>query len=84
MSVFVPMDKVAKHFAVSVSTVRGWIRTNKIPSDTYIKLGSTYRFKLAELEAELLGKPSLVIEEKPQGNVLHEQLELDLDLDEDA
>ena len=45
MAAFVPIENVAKHFAVSISTVRAWIRTDKIPSDTYIKVGSTYRFK---------------------------------------
>ncbi len=80
MAAFVPIENVANHFAVSISTVRAWIRTNKIPSDTYIKVGSTYRFKLPELEAELLGKPSAV-EEAPEGDMMYEQLELDLDED---
>ena len=78
MAAFVPIETVAKHFAVSISTVRAWIRTDKIPSDTYIKVGSTYRFKLPELEAELLGKPTAVVNEAPQDD---EQLELDLDED---
>ncbi len=82
MAAFVPIENVANHFAVSISTVRAWIRTNKIPSDTYIKVGSTYRFKLPELEAELLGKPVSVGEQAPQGDMMYEQLELDLDDDE--
>jgi len=81
MAAFVPVEDVAKHFAVSISTVRAWIRTNKMPSDTYIKVGSTYRFKLPELEAELLGKPAVVVDEAPQGDLMYEQLELDLDED---
>jgi uncharacterized protein YjcR len=81
MVAFVPIENVAKHFAVSISTVRAWIRTDKIPSDTYIKVGSTYRFKLPELEAELLGKPTAVVNEAPQDDVMYEQLELDLDED---
>tara|TARA_R110000823_G_scaffold304706_1_gene426427 strand:+ start:43 stop:291 length:249 start_codon:yes stop_codon:yes gene_type:complete len=81
MAAFVPIENVANHFAVSISTVRAWIRTNKIPSDTYIKVGSTYRFKLPELEAELLGKPVSVEEQAPQGDMMYEQLELDLDDD---
>ena len=50
---FVPIDEVAKHFSVSVSTVRAWIRKGRIPKQTYIKLGTTYRFKLSALEEAL-------------------------------
>lgn len=47
---FVPIDGVAKHFNVSVSTVRLWIRTGLIPA---LKLGGVYRFKLSEVEEAL-------------------------------
>lgn len=50
---FVPIDDVAAHFSVSVSTVRSWIRKNRIPKHTYIKLGTTYRFKIGAIEAAL-------------------------------
>jgi excisionase family DNA binding protein len=44
---FVPIEDLAKHFAVSVSTVRTWIRQNLIPS---LKIGGVYRFKISEVE----------------------------------
>jgi excisionase family DNA binding protein len=44
---FVPIEDVAKHFAVSVSTVRAWIRQDLIPS---LKIGGVYRFKITEVE----------------------------------
>ena len=47
---FVPIEQVAKHFSVSVSTVRAWIRQDLIPS---LKLGGVYRFKISEVEAAL-------------------------------
>ena len=47
---FVPIEDVAKHFAVSVSTVRTWIRSDLIPA---LKLGGVYRFKISEVEAAL-------------------------------
>lgn len=47
---FVPIEDLAKHFAVSVSTVRMWIRQKLIPS---LKLGGVYRFKISEVEAAL-------------------------------
>jgi excisionase family DNA binding protein len=47
---FVPIEQVAKHFSVSVSTVRAWIRQDLIPS---LKLGGVYRFKISEVELAL-------------------------------
>jgi excisionase family DNA binding protein len=47
---FVPIEDIAKHFAVSVSTVRAWIRQGLIPA---LKLGGVYRFKVSEVEATL-------------------------------
>lgn len=47
---YVAIEDVAKHFAVSVSTVRSWIRANKIP---HLKLGGVYRFRLSSVEDAL-------------------------------
>ena len=41
---FVPIENLAKHFAVSISTIRAWVRQGHIPKTTYIKIGNTYRF----------------------------------------
>jgi len=41
---YVPIEDVAKYFSVSISTIRAWVRQNQIPKETYIKIGSTYRF----------------------------------------
>jgi excisionase family DNA binding protein len=51
---FVPVDDVAEHFSVSVTTIRAWVKSGQIPSDTYIKLGNTYRFRLGAIEQALL------------------------------
>ena len=60
---YVPIEDVAKHFAVSVSTVRAWLRQNLIPS---LKVGGVYRFKLGEVDLALkkLSGGTLVREEK--------------------
>lgn len=50
---FVPIEDVAKHFHVSVSTVRAWVRQDMIPSHTYVKLGNTYRFSIARIVSAL-------------------------------
>lgn len=44
---FVPIEDIAKHFAVSVSTVRAWIRQDLVPA---LKIGGVYRFKISEVE----------------------------------
>lgn len=73
---FVPIEKVARHFTVSVSTIRAWVRQDKVPSDTYIKVGNTYRFNLDAVEAAL-------IKERSAEEFDDRQLELDFDTDED-
>lgn len=53
----VPIEELAKHFTVSVSTVRAWVRQGLIPKETYVKLGSTYRFSISRVESALLKTP---------------------------
>ena len=53
---FVSINAVAKHFAISKSTIRSWVRTGRIPSDTYFKLGNTYRFRLGAITDALLNQ----------------------------
>lgn len=62
----VPIEDLAKHFTVSVSTIRTWVRHGMIPKSTYIKAGNTYRFSIpavvaalsaAESEPEVSPKP---------------------------
>ena len=49
MEQLVPIEDVAKHFGVSLSTTRKWVRDGVIPSNTYIKRGKTQRFALASI-----------------------------------
>ena len=60
---YVPIEDVAKHFAVSVSTVRAWLRQDLITS---LKVGGVYRFKLSEVDSALqkLSGGNLIREEK--------------------
>ena len=51
---YVEIEDVAKHLRVSVSTVRAWLRQSKIPNNTYVKIGKTYRFKLSAVDSALL------------------------------
>jgi excisionase family DNA binding protein len=43
---YVPIEELSKHLAVSISTVRGWVRNKHIPENTYIRVGNTYRFSI--------------------------------------
>lgn len=54
---YVSIEGLAKHFSLSVTSIRSWVRRGVIPSDTYIKLGPNYRFNLAKVEDALLNAP---------------------------
>jgi excisionase family DNA binding protein len=69
-SPFVNIEDVAKHFVVSVATVRKWIKSGVIPKPTYLKIGNTYRFNLPEVVAALTTAPATPV-----------QLELDFNKD---
>jgi len=45
------IEQVAKHYQVSISTVRSWIRAKRIP---FLKVGGMYRFKMLEVDAAFL------------------------------
>lgn len=47
------VEQIAKHYQVSLSTVRSWMRTGILPQDKYIKIGKTFRFKVSEVDAAL-------------------------------
>ena len=72
---YVPIEDVAKHFSVSISTIRAWVRQKDIPQDTYIKIGSTYRFCVEDV-ADALTKT-----EKQREPVLADAGEINLDED---
>ena len=74
---FVTIEDVAKHFSVSVSTVRAWVRQGHIPEDTYVKIGNTYRFRLSDVTEALTKTSSSRSEETVSEDSL---AELDEDL----
>jgi excisionase family DNA binding protein len=74
---YVPIEKVSEHFAVSVSTVRTWIRQGEIPA---LKLSGMYRFKLSEVEARLReNKVGMPKEEVEVGVEVKEPVQLEFD-----
>lgn len=83
---FVPIEDLAKHFTVSVSTIRAWVRQGLIPKETYIKVAGTYRFSVSKVVAALTAAPKDDAE-KPEPAPAPEpepvQLELDFNPDRD-
>tara|TARA_R110000751_G_scaffold175431_1_gene281601 strand:+ start:1916 stop:2161 length:246 start_codon:yes stop_codon:yes gene_type:complete len=59
---FVPIEEVSKHFSVSISTIRAWIRQKHIPNSAYLKVGNTYRFRLSDVTEALKPVDSDVVE----------------------
>jgi len=78
---FVAIEDLAKHLAVSVSTVRGWVRQGHIPANTFLKINNVYRFDKQAVSDALLKKTS----PEPVRYTSHDntQYEMDLNLDED-
>jgi DNA-binding transcriptional MerR regulator len=84
---FVPIEDVAKHFSVSISTVRAWVRQEHIPKDTYVKIGNTYRFRVGDVADALTSakkeKETIhVIDSIKNMHKINDDLDFD-DLDED-
>jgi|TARA_R110000868_G_scaffold281195_1_gene541572 excisionase family DNA binding protein len=73
---YVPIEKVAEHFAVSVSTVRTWLRNEDIPA---LKLGGIYRFKLSEVEAKLRNTEVSIPQEVAVATEVKEPVQLEFD-----
>ncbi len=91
---YVPIDEVARHFSVSVSTIRTWVKQNRITRDTYIQVGNTYRFQLSAVVAALSAandteettRPDAVSDDLPElvtGDEEPAEEDLFGDLDED-
>ena len=74
---YVPIEDAGKHFSVSISTVRAWVRQKHIPEDTYVKIGNTYRFRVGEVATALTKVSSKRSEETVNEDSL---AELDEDL----
>ena len=76
---FVQIEELAKNFAVSISTIRAWVRQGHIPKTTYIKIGNTYRFNKTAATEELVKSAQDVDE-----TLVEEQLEFDFNPDQDV
>jgi len=80
----VPVDDVARHFSVSVSTIRKWVSRGLIPRDTFMKLGNTYRFNLSAVVAALTSaNRDEVPVEDDMVNIVNEDVITEPDSDDD-
>ena len=69
---FVPIEDVAKHFSVSVSTVRAWVSQKQIPEDNYVRVGKNHRFGLLDVTEALTKTLSSRSEETVGEDLLNE------------
>lgn len=76
---YVAIEDVANHFAVSISTVRKWMRHDLIP---VLRLDGVFRFKLSEVE-QSLRKLTEGYEAEELKEVDPRQLEINFDPEED-
>jgi len=88
---YVSVEDVAKYYSISVSTVRTWIRTGVLTPADFLKLGNTYRFKIADVDAALRRKsasdapaPAKAPAEAPADPAAPVQLELNFNPDQDV
>jgi hypothetical protein len=87
--VFVPIERLAAKFCVTIHTVRAWVRQGHIPRSAYVKVGNTYRFSVdrvtAALTSGIMKTPDAEESVSGQEATLQEiapvQLELDFNLD---
>ena len=43
---YLPIEDLANHLSVKVSTIRHWVKQGHIPTSSYLKVGQTYRFDI--------------------------------------
>jgi hypothetical protein len=55
LDAYVPIDALAAHLHVKVSTVRQWVKRGYIPRSSYIQVGKTYRFHVVDVVKALRG-----------------------------
>ena len=77
---YVPIEDVANHFSVSISTIRAWVRQKEIPDNTYIKVGNTYRFNVDAVSDALTNKSKPM---KDNDNIVREPWHHEDDVDKE-
>jgi len=83
-SSLVSIKEVAGHFKVSERLIRNWMKQGRIPKNTYVHIGQTYRYDLDAVSVALLS--DLSDSETTWDEVSPEDARIvvpDLDLDED-
>ena len=74
---FASIDVLAKQLGVSVSTLRVWTHKKEIPKDTYIQVGTTYRYRINAVIDALTKKEATA---EQDADVMWEGVDLDEDI----
>jgi excisionase family DNA binding protein len=64
---YVTTAELAQYFGVSNATILTMVRSNAIPSGTYMRLGKVFRFDLPAIEQHLLTQQASVAEVEASG-----------------
>tara|TARA_R110000822_G_scaffold209954_1_gene345820 strand:- start:99 stop:374 length:276 start_codon:yes stop_codon:yes gene_type:complete len=75
---YVPIEELAKHLSLAVTTIRSWVRLGFIPNTAYLKVGNTYRFNVVDV-IEALKAEQPKIEPVGKHDPADTQLEFDFD-----
>ena len=83
---YVPIEELAQHLSLAITTVRSWVRMGVIPKSTYLKIGNTYRFSIPEV-VEKLKENSVKADLVPhtdQGGDVNAPVQLELNFEDDV
>jgi len=80
---FVPIDKLAEHLHVRVSTVRQWVKNGTVPRHTYLKIGNTYRFHISAVvqALQVLSREASLADDAPVPADVDPNMPVQLELD---
>lgn len=80
---FVPIDKLAEHLHVRVSTVRQWVKNGTVPRHTYLKIGNTYRFHISAVvqALQVLSREASLADDAPIPADVDPNMPVQLELD---
>lgn len=69
---YLPIEDLANHLSVKVSTIRQWVKQGHIPTSSYLKVGQTYRFDIPSVVNALKASDTKVADDESVFEVVDE------------